>query len=96
MVIFVNEKLKHLFLIPCADDIARFFLTDDYHTKVLIPRRDVAQPGSALRSGRRSRRFKSGHPDHFILIECDFTKFYTILFSQTSYKMQRGRKFQTK
>jgi len=30
------------------------------------------------------------------LSECDFTKFYTILFSQTSYKMQRGRKFQTK
>ncbi len=27
-------------------------------------RRDVAQPGRALRSGRRSRRFKSSHPDH--------------------------------
>jgi hypothetical protein len=25
--------------------------------------RDVAQPGSALRSGRRSRRFESCHPD---------------------------------
>ena len=47
-----------------------FFLTDDSHTKVLIPSRDVAQPGSALRSGRRSRRFKSGHPDHFIKSEC--------------------------
>ena len=27
-------------------------------------RRGVAQLGSALRSGRRGRRFKSGHPDH--------------------------------
>lgn len=26
--------------------------------------RDVAQFGSALRSGRRGRRFKSCHPDH--------------------------------
>ena len=29
-------------------------------------RRGVAQLGSALRSGRRGRRFKSGHPDHVI------------------------------
>ena len=29
--------------------------------------RDVAQPGSALRSGRRGRRFKSCHPDFFRL-----------------------------
>ena len=28
-------------------------------------RRGVAQLGSALRSGRRGRRFKSGHPDQF-------------------------------
>lgn len=27
-------------------------------------KRDVAQLGSALRSGRRSRRFKSCHPDN--------------------------------
>lgn len=27
--------------------------------------RGVAQLGSALRSGRRGRRFKSCHPDHF-------------------------------
>ncbi len=27
-------------------------------------RRDVAQPGRALRSGRRSRAFESRHPDH--------------------------------
>ena len=26
--------------------------------------RDVAQPGSALRSGRRGQKFKSSHPDH--------------------------------
>src|SRR5205823_8124646 len=28
------------------------------------PVRGVAQPGRALRSGRRSRWFKSSHPDH--------------------------------
>ncbi len=28
--------------------------------------RDVAQPGSALRSGRRGRKFKSCHPDLFL------------------------------
>ena len=27
--------------------------------------RGVAQPGSALRSGRRGRRFESGHPDRW-------------------------------
>src|SRR5262245_34367012 len=30
--------------------------------------RGVAQPGRALRSGRRSRRFKSCHPDQFQLL----------------------------
>ena len=30
-----------------------------------INRRDVAQLGRALRSGRRGHRFKSCHPDHF-------------------------------
>jgi hypothetical protein len=29
--------------------------------------RDVAQLGRALRSGRRSRAFKSRHPDHFFI-----------------------------
>src|SRR6266516_1746236 len=29
----------------------------------LRPSRGVAQPGSALRSGRRGPQFKSGHPD---------------------------------
>ena len=29
----------------------------------LAPPRGVAQPGSALRSGRRGPQFKSGHPD---------------------------------
>ena len=28
--------------------------------------RDVAQPGSALRSGRRGRWFESSHPDKFV------------------------------
>ena len=31
---------------------------------LLAARRGVAQPGRALRSGRRGRRFKSCHPDH--------------------------------
>jgi hypothetical protein len=31
------------------------------------PTRGVAQPGRALRSGRRCRRFKSCHPDHMFL-----------------------------
>ena len=30
--------------------------------------RDVAQFGSALRSGRRGRRFESCHPDHYFKI----------------------------
>ena len=29
-------------------------------------KRDVAQLGSVLRSGRRGRKFESCHPDHFI------------------------------
>src|SRR6185503_8879969 len=33
---------------------------------LLAARRGVAQPGRALRSGRRGRRFKSCHPDHKI------------------------------
>jgi hypothetical protein len=32
---------------------------------IVTVRRDVAQSGRALRSGRRSRAFKSRHPDHF-------------------------------
>src|SRR5882672_7262387 len=34
---------------------------------VISATRGVAQPGSALRSGRRCRRFKSSHPDHFLV-----------------------------
>ena len=30
--------------------------------------RGVAQPGRVLRSGRRSRRFESSHPDQKILV----------------------------
>src|SRR2546422_2806917 len=30
---------------------------------LFVPPRGVAQPGSALRSGRRGPQFKSGHPD---------------------------------
>ena len=37
-----------------------------YDRKVLMMYRDVAQFGRVLRSGRRGRRFKSCHPDHFI------------------------------
>ncbi len=38
---------------------SRIFLDRCYHLC-----RGVAQPGSALRSGRRGRRFKSYHLDH--------------------------------
>ena len=34
--------------------------------KRVVTFRGVAQPGSALRSGRRGRGFKSRHPDPFI------------------------------
>ncbi len=30
---------------------------------ICVPFRDVAQPGSARRSGRRGRWFESSHPD---------------------------------
>ena len=49
--------------------------------------RDVAQLGSALRSGRRGRRFKSCHPDHdagkaskeaFFMFQADKEKIVTI------------------
>ena len=33
--------------------------------------RDVAQPGSALRSGRRGRKFESCHPD-FVKNQLEF------------------------
>lgn len=35
----------------------------DFFGADIVRRRGVAQPGSALRSGRRGRRFESGHPD---------------------------------
>ena len=45
--------------------------------------RDVAQPGSALRSGRRGRKFESCHPDFeknnlniFKLLFCLFLRLY--------------------
>ena len=34
--------------------------------------RDVAQPGSALRSGRRGRKFESCHPDKKVSWKADF------------------------
>ena len=39
------------------------------HYAVFWSIRGVAQPGRALRSGRRSRWFKSSHPDHASLFE---------------------------
>lgn len=40
--------------------------TSDCKLDMEHSRRDVAQLGRALRSGRRSRAFKSRHPDHFL------------------------------
>ena len=34
-------------------------------SEVIQRNRGVAQPGRVLRSGRRSRRFESSHPDQF-------------------------------
>jgi hypothetical protein len=41
-------------------------MIDDFYKFAgsIIHVRDVAQPGSALRSGRRGRRFESSHPDY--------------------------------
>ena len=43
----------------------------------IIRCRDVAQFGSALRSGRRGRRFESCHPDHSyeMIIPAEFLRF---------------------
>jgi hypothetical protein len=37
--------------------------------KIPAPRRSVAQPGSAPRSGRGGRRFKSSHSDQYLFVE---------------------------
>ena len=45
--------------------------------------RDVAQPGRALRSGRRCRWFESSHPDQVVsryLSNYLFVKVYSMLF----------------
>jgi hypothetical protein len=39
------------------------------YTCLFTPRRSVAQPGSAPRSGRGGRRFKSCHSDHLQLVQ---------------------------
>ena len=50
-------------------DFAFFYNKSGYNSKKscifanLTRKRDVAQPGSALRSGRRGRKFESCHPD---------------------------------
>ncbi len=38
-----------------------------------LSKRDVAQSGSALRSGRRGRKFESCHPDFFSQNGLDIT-----------------------
>ncbi len=42
--------------------------------------RGVAQPGSALRSGRRGRRFNSSHPDHAVLAITAVNRRLSIIF----------------
>src|SRR5881396_415410 len=39
------------------------FVPTPRRAATLYPARGVAQPGSALRSGRRGPQFESGHPD---------------------------------
>jgi hypothetical protein len=42
--------------------------------------RGVAQPGSALRSGRRGRRFNSSHPDHSVIAITAVNRRLSIIF----------------
>ena len=42
-------------------------------------RRDVAQLGSALRSGRRGRWFESSHPDYYLWNNTLFVVFNTLV-----------------
>ena len=49
-------------IIYCKNSIYR--VSGEAISDIIYPPRDVAQLGSALRSGRRGRRFKSCHPDH--------------------------------
>ena len=61
-----RQKFPHLWQFIC---VLVNLLLDWWHAMCFIvcilfcPFRDVAQLGSALRSGRRGRRFKSCHPD---------------------------------
>ena len=48
---------------PCAPSLRREGADDGRRERLPCPARGVAQPGSALRSGRRGPQFESGHPD---------------------------------
>ena len=43
-----------------------WFCLKKFKFAAFLCKRGIAQPGSARRSGRRSRRFKSGYPDQRI------------------------------
>lgn len=42
-------------------------------TRVRVNDRGVAQPGRALPSGGRGRRFESSHPDQLVTVNSDLT-----------------------
>ena len=52
----------------------------------VVPIRGVAQPGRALRSGRRGRRFKSSHPDQVKVDKVESTNSLQQFFSQQRLK----------
>ena len=54
-----TRRFRRLFFVLPADNCVPFSIF-----AVRLKNRDVAQPGSALRSGRRGRWFESSHPDH--------------------------------
>ena len=58
-------------------------IKDVYFCNLLL--RDVAQPGSVLRSGRRGRRFESCHPDSNW---CNINRSYSGFFIFSFVEMQ--------
>ena len=63
---FVTIRFKFAFSrnsVPSLANKFLIYLQDDKSIVDLNSSRGVAQLARALRSGRRGRRFKSGHPD---------------------------------
>ncbi len=61
-----ETREKYCFLVPLVPlvPIAIFMI---FFLQLVLLYRDVAQLGSALRSGRRGRWFESSHPDFWFI-----------------------------